>query len=741
MTAFSLMPSNSVQAKGETAARATSTAVQTERSPSNAGAAAMRARLQSGAGIGALMTRFPAAQGGVNRNPMFTVPEQAIGDGRSPVMQAWAQARHNATIARTVDAFPELTSEADALLARLSPTNPAQVRDFGGENLLMGEKLSLTGKDGIEKVLVPSEMVPEGRRIIDFDLSRDGRFVAFGTGGTGDDRIWQVLDLATHKPVLAEPIRFNSFGNGAKFAGDSKGIYYPGADPDRKVSPTLMYQSLEHVDTDKEESEPIVAYRGESVLPPFPVALDESRTLAIQNLTIGNSPGFPLYTSQLTKNVQEGSVSFNASAGKLLSGGQIGRVVSAETDSVIYQTASTKGRYALVDIDPATAAQRLIVPPKHNETMHVAQRVGDRLLTWYLSDDQKWTMRCFDLDGKLLKEIKPSELGMPAWCSPSLSFSGDTNSKEFTDFVVSAKLKSPRTYRLDLKTLELTPRVTGNEVDIDPSKVKEVHGTFKASDGTSIPYHMWIPKNVPADHPKMAIAEAYGSIGIVLSRGWNLYDQLMLSLGFAVAEVGVRGGGEFGAQWRDAGATDRNLTVSDQNDFGRFLESQGYAVRVDKGRSWGGWRTENGAVADPGAFTHRFSIVSAGDAARLIAVILEEWALHDFGALMARNGGVEASAHALQQAWDTSTPYLLRSLQQPVPISFVVQKDDDRAEPGSPMRSMWTIEQKYGQNHPNYDFLYLDGGHGARADRRYWPAMLQRQLGDIPLEFRSMLKE
>ncbi len=657
---------------------------------------------------------------------MSTIRDIEIGDGRGEKALAWRLERHADFVATYVTPEPELRAQVEDYLARLRPANLPPETDYRGKRLAMGPDVTLTDEAGAVEILVPARLVPAGRSVAELDLSADGRFVAFSTAGTGDDRVWSVIDRKSHELVLPQ-IVFNSFGNGLRFAADSRGVYYPNSKPAGfKVRPEVMFQSLDHVGTGAPQAKPVMVFKGASSLPHFIYPLTADDVLVAANLTIDQTPGFPLFNTLLSRSA-EGV--FSDDAGTLLPSGDIGRIVSAEADAVIYQTPGVHDTYALTKVDPKTGQPTEIVPSLPDATLHVAQRVGDKLCTWYLSTDQRWSLRIFDLEGRELKTVSMRELGMPDWCEPSLKFTGDASSERFTDFTVSSKLKSRRTYRLNLETLAVEGRFSGKEVDLDPKKFKEEHGFFTARDGTKIPYHLWTPLDVPAGQQKRVVAESYGSIGIVLNRGWDLTHHLHLALGFSVMEVGARGGGEHGAKWRNLGARDRTLTIDDQSDAGYFLRDRGFDVRVGYGRSWGGWKEENGAARDPEAFTHRISVVSAGNSQRLVVQNPEIWSAGDFGAGMDPNGQWDDQDVAFEQARRLSSPQRLAEAPKLPTMLFCVQNQDDRAEPGSPQLSMNILERRFGQRNRKFAMVSVDGGHGARAHRPLLPHWFRGQFG------------
>ncbi len=394
----------------------------------------------------------------------------------------------------------------------------------------------------------------------------------------------------------------------------------------------------------------------------------------------------------------------------------LGQVVSAEPGSIVIRSAADGSKFSLRAYDPKTGEATDLVPPMKDEVLDLAQRIGDRLFCRYVDDNQECRLRVFDLEGELLRTIEMAELGMPGASAISVGgLTGNKHSQRFTDFTVSSAAHPTQTYRVDLERLEVK-RLAAPELDFDSSQVRHRGMDFTAADGTRVPLQHFERADGRND---FTLVFHYGSIGISSPPEWNIYAQMVLELGGSVAFVGVRGGGERGADWRDAGTIDRRLTLTDARDAGRFLrEELGAENTVLYGRSWGGWSTAAVAALFPDAYSAYFSNVPGGltdfDTPDM------RWAKHDFGAGMDERGRATDLDRVSHHVSELNSEVLMQRMEpkEPPRITFGVQKDDDRTGPHTGYRMMNVLEERFG-NDSWVQMPAMDGGHGARGDQRY----------------------
>src|SRR5947207_5585857 len=95
-----------------------------------------------------------------------------------------------------------------------------------------------------------------------------------------------------------------------------------------------------------------------------------------------------------------------------------------------------------------------------------------------------------------------------------------------------------------------------------------------ASDGTKIPMSVVYRRNVKLDGSAPMLLYAYGSYGIPISPGFSAGRLALLDRGVIFAIAHIRGGGELGEPWREAGRM-----MNKRNTFTDFISSAEYLIK------------------------------------------------------------------------------------------------------------------------------------------------------------------
>jgi len=662
-------------------------------------------------------------------NPARALPEaprEVLRNWRSDEAKTWADAHHARSVANFVAPNEAMKARLDKRLVELTPKNPAPQRDYGGAAVThTAEALVLRGADGAERRLIDTRELPAGHRVVDFEVSPDGRRVAFGYALPGVDRqTWQVRDIETQSNLLHDPVTFNSFGHqGMKFDPNSSGVVYPEwSEGQPTASTTLRYHDIE---TGK--SEPFYRAPEGTVLPLHTEFLPDGSAVVATRLSVAE---VPLYAARVTR----GSSGFEAST--LMKGGELGRLISADEHGVLFRTAQLGNNFGVLKMDPATGKATPLIPASEGSVMNMMQRIGDKLVGRFVDPDQSWRIEVYSMDGKRERTITMDKLGMPGAARISITgLVGDIHSKQWTDFTVSSVSHPPATYRLNLETLQVE-RMAAPEVDFDSAQVAHRSLSFKASDGADVPLQLYTAKGRRRAPPFTWVFH-YGSIGLPNSPDFNQVFQVVLELGGAVAIVGSRGGGERGAEWRNTGTFDRTRTLKDARDAARFLRSEeGLQNMVLSGRSWGGWATLASSALFPDDFVAFHPVVPGGNPAAFIEND-GAWAAHDFGARMDAEGRA-LELETVKARLSTLDPLtLVESLPEGAApkLLMAVQKADDRVGADQGYVVMDALMRKFGDD-PGINMVAMEGGHGAHKETEYvgpWLTSLFPNLIHMPL--------
>ena len=231
-----------------------------------------------------------------------------------------------------------------------------------------------------------------------------------------------------------------------------------------------------------------------------------------------------------------------------------------------FQTNKGAPRLKIVAIDIAkpAATPRTIID-ESAATLDGAGLVGGQLIASYLVD-AKTEVRIHDLDGKLKRTVALPGIGTAS------GFGGEFGDKE--SFFAFTSFNQPTSiYRYDVGSGEAriweAPKVAFNPDDY------AVEQRFYASkDGTKVP--MFIVRKKGTSGPAPTILYGYGGFNISLTPSFSPTRMAWLERGGVYALANIRGGGEYGKAWHDAGRLASKQNVFD--DFiaaGEYLKAQG----------------------------------------------------------------------------------------------------------------------------------------------------------------------
>ena len=236
-------------------------------------------------------------------------------------------------------------------------------------------------------------------------------------------------------------------------------------------------------------------------------------------------------------------------------------------DELYFQTtnAAPRGRVIAVDArNPAPEKWREVVP--HGEyTINSASFIGGRMLVEYTRDARS-LVRIFEASGVAVGEVRLPGLGTAA------GFQGSgTNPEAF--FSYSDYLSPTRVMRLDVATNTVSefrsPKVPA---DFTPYVTEQVFYTSK--DGTRVPMFITRRRDAPRDGNQPVMLYGYGGFNITLKPAFNPAIQSWLEMGGIYVVANLRGGGEYGEEWHQAGTKLRK-----QNVFDDFIAAAEYLVR------------------------------------------------------------------------------------------------------------------------------------------------------------------
>jgi prolyl oligopeptidase len=227
-----------------------------------------------------------------------------------------------------------------------------------------------------------------------------------------------------------------------------------------------------------------------------------------------------------------------------------------------------RGRVIAIDTRAPERSNWREIIPEAEETLEGVAVVHDTFIASYLQDAHT-VVRLFDLEGRFLREVTLPGIGTAE------GFGGRREDTEtfylFTSFTVP-----PTVYRYDMVTGESTV-FRAPRVDFDPDAYETKQVFYTSRDGTRVPMFITHRKGLALDGANPTYLYGYGGFGISLTPSFSVGMLVWMELGGVYAVANLRGGGEYGEEWHQAGTKQRKQNVFD--DFiaaAEWLIENGY---------------------------------------------------------------------------------------------------------------------------------------------------------------------
>ena len=223
-------------------------------------------------------------------------------------------------------------------------------------------------------------------------------------------------------------------------------------------------------------------------------------------------------------------------------------------------------RYRLVSVDLGRKEPQFReVLAERAEVLERGAIVGDKLVLSYLKDAAS-RAAVFDLRGRRAEAIELQGIGTAA------GFRGRPGDPE--TFYSFASFNRPSSvYRLDLATGETRP-FAEPVLGFDPHSYLIEQRFFRSKDGTRVPMFVVRKREIAAAGKAVpTLLYGYGGFDVTLTPGFSAARMAWLEAGGAFALANLRGGGEYGRDWYEAGRR-----ANKQNVFDDFIAAAEYLV-------------------------------------------------------------------------------------------------------------------------------------------------------------------
>ena len=553
--------------------------------------------------------------------------------------------------------------------------------------------------NGPARVLLdPNTFRKDGTAALDGEsASWNGKLWAYAVAQAGSDwREWRIRDVATGKDS-SDLIQWTK-AEGVAWTADDRSFYYSRfaqPPPEELLTVAALNEKIYfHKLGDPQSADKLIYERPDH--PNWgisPMTTEGGRYLLFYIYT--GVPGKNLLAYQDLRTPNSRTVTLIPSA-------DYGYIPISAIGSTLYlntNDGAPRGRVIAIDMEHPERANWKEIVPERAETLEGARIADGKLLLSYMKDAHS-AARVMSLDGKSTQDIAMPGFGTAAWSGARLQ--DKEMFYEFDGFTIA-----PSVYRLDLETGKSTViRQSKIAADLSQYETKQVFYTSK--DGTRVPMFLSSKKGLKQDGQNPTLLYAYGGFDISETPGLRPRIVEWMQMGGIYASANIRGGGEYGEAWHQAG-----MRAKKQNVFDDFIGAA----------EW--------LIANKYTSTPKLAILGASNGGLLIGAVLNQRP-DLFGAAMPSVGVMdmlrfqnfgfgtqwvgEYGSSANAEDFKVLRAYSpLHNIHKGVyPPTLITTSDhDDRVMPGHSLKYAATLQQAQEGPAPILIRIETRAGHGA----------------------------
>lgn len=640
-------------------------------------------------------------------------PYRWLEDDNAADTKAWVEAENKVTFG-----YLEGIPQREKIRSRLeklwnferftTPTKRGNRYFFSKNDGLQNQNVVyvMDGLEGEPRLLLdPNKLSEDGTKALtNFDISHDGNTIVYGVSDGGSDwRTFFVRDVTTGKdlPDKVEWVKFSD----AAWARNGRGFFYSRFDrpnAGEELSAANYFNKLYYHELGKPQTEDTLIYeRPDHKTWGFGATVSDDGSYLFITVSDGTEPKNRLFYKVL--NVADAPIiellnDFDAEYEFIDNDGP---VIWVKTD---YQ--APKGRLIAIDLrNPVRDNWREVIP-QQNETLVGLSLVNDTFIGNYLKDARS-VVRMYNYDGQMVKELELPGIGSAA------GFGGKREDSE-TFYTFSSFSDPGSVYRFDFKSGQSSifrqPKLAFDPADYETKQV-----FYSSKDGTQIPMFISHKKGLKLTGDLPTYLYGYGGFDISLTPRFSVSNLVWMEMGGVYAQANLRGGGEYGKAWHDAGRLMKKQNVFD--DFiaaADWLISNKYTSKkrvVIGGGSNGGLLVGACLVQRPDLFGAALPAVGVLDMLRFHKFTIGYAWQSDYG-------DVEDEA-TFKYLYGYSPYHNVKKGACYPPTMITTGDHDDRVVPAHSFKFAAALQAAQGCNNPILIRIETRAGHGAGKPTKY----------------------
>lgn len=554
--------------------------------------------------------------------------------------------------------------------------------------------LDLPGK----AILDPNTLSTDGTvSVMRTHFSPDGRYLAYALSYSGSD--WQELhirDLTTGQDTgdVLKHLKFSSVA----WKPDNSGFYY-----NRYPAPGTVEKEAQHLNNKvffhtlgAPQASDRLIYQNPKLpkMAFYPELSHDGRYLYLYG-SKSSAPINRLYVRQEGSTPTEFKPLFDKDDAEY-------NMISTEGHHALIQTTAgaPRGKLIKINLKSPQETQKTLIPQQKGVLSSI-QKVGQNLVASYMQDAHH-QMTIFDLKGDVVKKVKLPTVGSLG------SIKGREMDQDFY-FGFTSFLFPSQAYHYNLKTQSFQA-VFQPQLDFDPEQYTAKQVFYRSKDGTRVPMFVVHKKGLILNGNNPTLLYAYGGFTLSMTPYFSPSLLYWLEQGGVYAMANLRGGGEYGEEWHQAGMLEKKQNVFDDFISGaQWLIDHKY-TRPDKlaiqGGSNGGLLTTATMLQRPDLFGAVISQVPVTDMLRYHKFTVGRYWIPEYG-------NAEADPNHFKFLMAYSPLHNIKPQQKHPPVLLTTADHDDRVVPAHSYKFVATLQKHSAGESPVLLRVDTKAGHGA----------------------------
>lgn len=499
-------------------------------------------------------------------------PYRWLEDDNAPEVAAWVEAENKVTFGylNQIPYRQQIKERLTKLLNYPKYSAPARRGDwffFTKNDGLQNQNVwyQQKGLDGAPELLIdPNKLSADGTsRLVSPSFSKAGKYLSYGVSEGGSDwNEFYVLDV-TSKKALADHLEWVKF-SGASWRGD-EGFYYnryPAPPAGKKMSTKNEFQKVYYHKIGTPQSDDKLVYE-DNEHPQRRQSIGVTEDQRFEILGVSDSSAGKRGNSVFFRELTQGDKPFTPIVAEI--GDDSYGIIDDPNGKFLIETDHSAPNGKVVLYDPKDSSWKDVLPERP-EPLESTSSAGGKLFVTYLKDV---TTRAYvySLAGKLENEIQLPGLGAAG------GFGGRDDDK-FVFYSFTSFNYPPTIFKYDIATKKSSVFRAVDIPGFNPADYETRQVFYNSKDGTRVPMFITNKKGIKLDGNNPTVLYGYGGFNVTTNPGFSALRIAMLEQGVVYASANIRGGGEYGEKWHEAGTK-----LKKQNVFDDFIAAAEYLIK------------------------------------------------------------------------------------------------------------------------------------------------------------------